>query len=281
MASLAPYPATAPADPFGANTGRPSCSPDAARAAAPTLAAMKAYADAVQAAKTQAGYPAALPASMPQVPGFSVGYHSLRDSYALTFSPLTMTSMRAFISCAAVHVGQLEQAAAMHLYVPDSSSFFRSPLAYTPAVGLYIVRRPQVAGQEQFRVYRLPGAAPARPLAIVSSDRCTADLRPVAARLLAGLATNVASVDKGAAAPAQPQGWTVVRHLAPKGPWLELQPQAPQALPALLGCARISAGSQAEIEATGFGAAPLPALNFSQPLGLYMVRRQPPAGRQD
>ncbi|MDQ2817753.1 MAG: TonB-dependent receptor [Candidatus Eremiobacteraeota bacterium] len=281
VASLAPYPTTAPADPFAADTGRPSCSPEAARAAAPTLAAMKAYADAVRAAKTQAGYPAALPASMPQVPGFSVGYHSLRDSYALTFSPLTMTSMRAFISCAAVHVGQLEQAAALHLYVPDSSSFFRSPLAYTPAVGLYIVRRPQVAGQEQFRVYRLPGAPPPKPLAIVSSDRCSADLRPIAARLLAGLEIYIASGDKGAAAPAQPQGWTVVRHRAPKGPWLELQPQAPQALPALLGCARVSAGSQAQIEAAGFGAAPLPALNFSQPLGLYMVRRQPPAGRQD
>lgn len=272
MAALAPYPASQPAAPFAVDSTKPGCTPDAARAAAPTLAAMKAYAEKVEASKNAAGYPKTPPGPVPGIPSFSVSYHPSQNTYALTFSPLTMSGLRGFVACAPVHVGRLEQAQAMHLYVPQSSSFFRAPLAYTPAVGLYIVRQPPVAGQEQFRVYRLPTTAPAKPLQILASDRCTSELRPVAAQLLASLGRYLSSQTNAFPAP-QPAGWIVVPHSAIKGRWWELQPQAPQGLPALISCARVSAGSPADIEAAGFGAAGLPSLNFTPPLGLYMMRQ--------
>jgi len=141
---------------------------------------------------------------------------------------------------------------------------------------LYVVRQPPPPGQEQFRVYKLSASKPAQPLQLVDSARCTNDLKPVAQQLLASLALYVSARDAGQASPAQPIGWLVTPHSTAKGYWLELQPQAPVAIPALLNCARVAAGSPDEIKATGYGAAELPALNYAPALGLYMQRRQPP-----
>ncbi len=275
FASAPSLPSTAPSDPFAVQTSRQSCSSQNVTTATATLSAMKAYVAAVEAQKTTTGYPAALSPQPPDVPGFTVAYHPLQTTYALTFTPQTFAAMRGFFGCASIHIGTKDQAQALHLYVPEASSFFRNPLAYTPAAGLYIVRQPQVAGQEQFRVYKLPTSPPEQPLSVLDSDRCTNDLKPVAQQLLSSLAQYVSEKSAGQASPAQPSGWTVTPHTASKGYWLELLPQAPVAIPALLNCARISAGSQQDIAATGLGAAPLPSLNFAPALGLYIERRQP------
>jgi hypothetical protein len=240
---------------------------------------MKAYVAAVEAAKTSSGYPATLPARMPDVPGFTVAYHPLQSTYALTFSPQTFGSLRGFMGCAPLHVGSKEQAQSLRLYIPQASSFLRSPLAFTPAAGLYIVRQPQVPGQEQFRVYRLPSSPPKQPLELVQSDRCTSDLRSAATALLGSLEHYVSALDAGRATPPQPAGWSVTPHTAAKSYWLELQPQAPIAIPALLNCAKISVGSQQDISAAGLGGVRLPSLNYAPALGLYMMRPQPPLGQ--
>jgi hypothetical protein len=269
-------PSTSPATPFAADTARQSCTPQYATQSNQALAAMKAYADAIEAQKTAAGYPETLNPQPPAIAGFTVAYHPLQTTYALTFTPQTFTGLRGFIGCATVHVGTKDQAQALHLYIPESSSFFRNPLAFTPAAGLYIVRQPPPPGQEQFRVYKLPTSPPQTPLAIVESDRCTSDLKPAAQSLLASLGQYVSAVAAGQATPAQPTGWTIVPHPVAKGYWLELQPGAPVAIPALLNCAHVSAGSADEIKAAGFGAGTPPSLNYTPALGLYTQRRQQP-----
>jgi hypothetical protein len=266
------FPQTPPASPFAPDTTRPSCTAAAAQAAGTILGAMKAYVAALEAAKTPSGYPSAPPADMPDVPGFTPAYHPAGGSYAVTFMPQTLDALRSVLSCAQIHIGTQEQAQAARLYVPAGSSFFRNPLTYMPSVGLYIVRHPPAAGQEQFRVYRLPATPPAQPLAVVPSDRCTSDLKPVAEQLLTSLSQYVATKTAGGASPPPPAGWTVTVHSAPKGWWLELQPQPLAGIPALINCARVSAGTESEITAAGYGAARLPALNFTPALGLYIER---------
>ena len=278
FASAPALPSTPPQSPFAADTSRQSCTAQAATQANQTLTAMKAYADAIEAQKTAAGYPVALNPQPPAISGFTVGYHPEQTTYALTFTPQTTSGLRGFIGCATVHVGTKEQAQALHLYIPESSSFFRNPLAYTPAAGLYLVRQPPPPGQEQFRVYKLPASPPQAPLDLIASDRCTADLKPVAQSLLASLDQYVSAMASGQAAPPQPSGWTIVPHAVTRGYWLELTPQAPVAIPALLNCAHVSAGSADDIKAAGFGAGEPPSLNYAPALGLYMQRRQPAQG---
>ncbi len=267
---------SAPKDPFVVDRSRPSCTAQAAITATQTLAAIKTYAEAVEGQRTPAGYPTTLATQPPDVLGFTVAYHPLQGTYALTFTPQTFSGLRGFIGCAPIHVGTKDQADALHLYIPQVSSFFRSPLVYAPAAGLYIVRQPPPPGQEQFRVYKLPSARPRAPLQLVDSDRCTSDLKPIAQQLLDTLAQYIRARDAGQAAPAQPTGWSVTPHAATTQYWLELQPQAPASVPALLNCAHVSGGSSDEIKAAGFGSAELPALNFAPPLGLYIQRRPPP-----
>ena len=235
---------------------------------------MKTYVQAVEAAKTSAGYPATIAGTLPDVPGYTVGYHGLDATYALTFTPQTFTGLREFLGCAPIHVGTKDQADAMHLFVPQASSFFRAPLAYTPAAGLYIVRQPPPPGQEQFRVYKLPTSPPAQPFALVASDRCTSDLKPVAQELLASLSAFVKAKEANQSAAAQPSGWTITSHDIKNGYWLGLQPQTPAAIPALLNCARVASGTADEIAKTGYGAQALPALNYTPALGLYVERGQ-------
>ena len=42
-------------------------------------------------------------------------------------------------------------------------------------------------------------------------------------------------------------------------------------------CARVSATTQDELAARGFGGAPIPSLNYAAPLGLYVVRNRLPS----
>lgn len=277
LASAPSYPQSPPADPFALDASGASCAKDASATVNQILAAMKAYVAAIEGAKTSSGYPASLSSQPLTVPGFAVAYHPLQDTYALTFSPQTLGTLRGLFGCAPVHVGTKDQATAMHLYIPQASSFFRMQLSYTPAVGLYIVRQPPTPGQEQFRVYKLPSTPPKQPLQIVESDRCTTDLRPIAQTLLSSLSQYVTAQGSGRTAQ-QPAGWNVVSHAVPKGYWLELQPQAPEAIPALLNCARISTGALPDIQKTGLGAAMIPSLNFAPPYGLYVVRPTRPPG---
>jgi len=262
------------ASPLEPDTSKQSCSGDALAQAKPIFAALKAYVAAVDASKTAAGYPAAAPTSAPEVPGLAVAYHGLGAGYALAITPTQFSAVGALIRCGAVRVGTQEQAQGDHLFVPPATAFNRFPLAYEPGVGLYVARAPQQAGQEQFRLYRLPATPPAQPLAIVPSSRCSSDLKPTAAKMLAALQLYVTGFDPAHPPASQPPGWSVIVHPAGKAFWLELQPADISALPAVLNCAHVSAAAASDVKALGLDGARPPSLNFAPSVGLYMLRPQ-------
>ncbi|TAM86512.1 hypothetical protein EPN42_13200, partial [bacterium] len=69
------------------------------------------------------------------------------------------------------------------------------------------MRRPPAAGQEQFRLYRLPTTPPAHPFALETRSTCTSELRQVAAPLLDALAQYAATIDPAHPPAQQPAGW--------------------------------------------------------------------------
>lgn len=274
LALLAPLPTVPPAHPFEVDATRPSCRPDAARAAVLALDGLKAYVAAVEATKTPAGYPDSAPVSAPAVPGFAVAYHRTDTSYALELTRLDLKSLRSFAACAPVSAGTVEQAQALHLYVPESTALYQHPLAYSPAVGLYIVRRPAQTGQEQFRLYKLPSKPPAQPFAVQPSSRCASDQQPMAEKLLSPLAQFVTAYETSKATSPQPAGWTVTPHTTATSYWLELRLTDFSNLAAVLTCGHVSTGSAAEVRAAGYDGAQPPSLNYAPSLGLYLVRPQ-------
>jgi len=261
-----------PARPLDADTSRSSCPPDAAKQAQPIFDALKAYVAAVEAARTASGYPASAPSGAPDVPGLAVGYHGMGSTYALSLTPTQLTAIRSLIRCSPVRVGTRDQAAAQHLYVPQGNAFNRLPLAYSPGAGLYAVRAPQTAGQEQFRLYKLPTAPPSAPFALASSPLCTPDMKPTAQKMLRSLQQYVSGYDPAHPPAAQPAGWTVTSHTSTKGYWLELQPADISTLPDVLTCAHVATAAKTDIQALGFDGANAPELNYAPQLGLYLVR---------
>lgn len=281
---LAQLPAAAadhPAAALDVQTGRQQCTQELATQVRPLLDALKAYGAAVEAAKGPNGYPEAAPANVPDVPATAVSYHKNGDSYALALTPTQPRFFRSFVSCAQLRSATLEQAQAQHLYAPPSNVFTRAAIAYAPEAGLYLVRYPQQAGQEQFRLYRLPAAPPAAPFALTDASVCTADMRPIAKKLLTSLQAYFAGYQ--ATATADPPGWIAKGHAVAKGYWVELQPADISSLPAVLSCGHVSAATPDEIKAAGFDGARPPSLNYTPALGLYFVRGQPPQNqtRQD
>jgi hypothetical protein len=275
FAGLAALPTSAPANPLDPDTSRQSCTADNAKAVKPLLDQIKAYVAAVDAAKTATGYPDAAPVTAPTINGLNVAYHKTPTSYALTFTQTKAGSVRSFISCAPLHVGSVDDAKALNLYIPPTSAFNRLPLAYAPEAGLYIVRPPQQAGQEQFRLYQLPTSPPTSPFALTSASTCTDELKPTATSLLGALQTYFATFDPNSPPATPPDGWTVVPHKTAGGYWTELQLADVSRIPAVLNCGHVSTGTPDQIKARKLDYARPPSLNYSPPLGLYLVRPNP------
>jgi Carboxypeptidase regulatory-like domain/TonB-dependent Receptor Plug Domain len=275
--SLPPFAKTPPADPFALDK-RPTCTTDNAAAATALLGQIKGYVAAVDASKIAGAYPQASPADAPAIAGLNVIYHPTSDSYALVLTATKFQTLRTFMSCAQVHIGSAADAQAQNLWVPPTSPFSRLPLVYAPAQGFYLVRQAQVAGQEQFRLFRLPTSAPSAPFAEITAPGCTAELRQAADPLLSVLSTYFAGYDP-AKAPAQPPaGWTVTPHVLAKGYYAELQLDDISRLPAVLYCGHVSAASTAEMKALGLDGARPPSLNYAPSIGLYLLR--PNQGQQ-
>lgn len=272
---FAPLTKDVPQHPLDAQS-RPQCTAELRKSASPTLDGLKAYVAAIEAAKTETGYPDAVPASAPDVPGLAIAYHKVGASYALVLTPTQGQFLRGLAACAAVRIGTQEQAQSLQLYAPQPSALTRFVFAFAPAAGLYAVRYPQQPGQEQFRLYRLPTAPPTAPFALTSAGVCTADLRPTAQKVLDSLAKYVAGYDPAHPPAEGPEGFTVTPRQGEKGWWLELAPKDFSAIPAVLSCGRVAAGTADEVKATGFGGARLPALNYAPALGLYVIRQQFP-----
>ncbi|TAM92472.1 TonB-dependent receptor [bacterium] len=269
---IQPLPHTPPLQPLLVDQTRSICGPADARVAQATTEGLRAYAAALERAKSGTGYPGQAPAEMPAVPGIAPVYHRLANSYALTLRAVDIEAAQALFRCVPLHVGTEGEARALGLYVPEATAFARFTLVFSPLAGIYVVRPPEGGGREAFRLYRLPTAAPKAPLAVESRAECTAELRAAAVQLLPALERYVAAFDPQRPPPAQPEGWRVTPHAAAAGWWLAVVPENFSNLPAVLNCGHVAVAAEDELRARGYDGVAAPSLNFAPPVGLYLVR---------
>lgn len=261
---FSPLPTAPPDAPFAVATNNDRCAAADAAQAETLSGELQTFTTRIEAAKTAAGYPATLPA--PALSDASVLYHGLGNTYALTIVPKGAGRLRALAGCFALHVARADDAAARHLYAPKTALFFVPQLNFMPAVGLYFIARQQQAGQESFRVYKLPAVAPKTPFeARAAGGECSGDARNLAVEALGELQRYFSS---GAKAP----NWTIASYAAAGGTWYDLDPSDPSVFAALLQCGRIAATTADELKQRGFDGRPAPELNYAAPLGLYFVR---------
>jgi hypothetical protein len=260
---FSPLPVTPPSDPFAVGANPATCSSENAPKTRQLSGELKAFAAQVEAARTAAGYPATMAA--PALADATVTYHGLGTTYALAITPKGTGMLRAVAGCMSLHIARTDDVTQRKLFAPTSPLFFVPQLEFMPAVGLYVVARQPRAGQEMFRVYKLPTAPPKNAFEVRSSTSCTADVRNLAMQSLGELQNHFAS---GTAAPS----WTITAHTAKSGTWYELEAGDPTVLPALIICGRIAATTTDELSQRGFAGKPVPELNYSANLGLYLIR---------
>jgi Carboxypeptidase regulatory-like domain/TonB-dependent Receptor Plug Domain len=261
---FSPLPNAPPQAPFAVTTSTDRCSAADAAQAETLSGELQALAARIEAAKTAAGYPTTVPA--PALADASVMYHGLGNTYALTIVPKGVGRLRALAGCFTLHVARAEEVTSRHLYAPQTTLFFVPQLNFMPAVGLYFVARQQQAGQESFRVYKLPAVAPKTPFEVrTAGAECTGDARNLATEALAELQRYFSTGSKAA-------NWTIASHAAAGGTWYDLDPSDPSVFAALLQCGRIAATTADELKQRGFDGRPAPELNYAGALGLYFVR---------
>jgi len=264
---LAPLPSSPPADPFAVNATSERCSAGDASKAQTLSGELKAYVARIEAAKTGTGYPATIPDA--NYTDAAIKYHGLGSTYAVTVIAKGSGSLRAVAGCLTLHIARADDVTARHLYAPSSALFFVPQLTYMPQVGLYFVARQQQAGQESFRLYKLPTSPPKTPFDVrAAGGSCVGDARTLASQALIELQNYFSN---GARAP----NWTIASHSASGGTWYDLDPVDPSVVPALLQCGHISATTPDEIKNRGFDGKPVPELNYAAPLGLYLLRPTP------
>ncbi|MEO6913194.1 MAG: hypothetical protein ABI182_04130, partial [Candidatus Baltobacteraceae bacterium] len=265
--ALTPLPDTPPPAPLDVVQSA-ECSKDGAIAAAAMLDPIKAYVANIEAARTASGYPDRV-AGAPTTPLYSVAYHNLKTTYALSIEVKQFKDMRTVFPCVVLHSAPADQAAKRNLYQPQNSIFFRPQFSFMPAVGLYIVPPKPQAGQESFRLYRLPTAPPVDPFQVKPGPQCTAELKTSATKLLAELTSHFSA---NAAAP----DFTINAHAAKSGTWYDITATDIGSVPALFYCSRVSAGSQSEIQTLGYDGVRPPVINYAPALGLYILRGNGP-----
>ena len=265
---FSPLPDTPPANPFALSNDPQACSAANAAQAQPFADGMKAYVAQIEAAKTAAGYPATM--ASPALAQATVTYHGLGTTYALTISPHTGT-IRAFGGCLPLHIARAADVTQRKLFASSTTLFMVPQLNFMPGVGLYVVARQQQPGQEQFRVYRLPTTAPSDPFQVRAvGGSCTTEAHNLATQALTELSGYFAT---GAKTPS----WTIAEHTASSGVWYHLQPGDATSVPALLMCGRVATATSEELTQRGFDAKPIPELNYTRALGLYILRNPPRA----
>ncbi len=264
---FSPLPQTPPADPFVVGTNPATCSTENAGNARQLSAEVKAYVAQIDAARTAAGYPATMPA--PSLSDATITYHGLGTTYALAITPKGFGMLRALAGCMALHIARSSDVSQRKLYAPSSPLFFVAQLNFMPAVGLYFVARQPQAGQEMFRVYKLPTTPPKDPFEIRTSTSCAGQVRNLATQSLNELKSHFSS---GTAAPS----WTITQHSAKGGIWYELEAGDATIIPAMMMCGRLAATTSDELARLGFDGKLIPELNYAPKLGLYLIRpRQP------
>jgi hypothetical protein len=263
---FSPLPQTPPADPFAVGANPQTCSAENVGKARQLSAELKAYQAQIEAARTAAGYPATMPA--PALPDATVTYHGLGTTYALAVTPKGSGTLRVVAGCMSLHIARADDVTQRKLYAASNPIFFVPQLSFMPAVGMYIVARQPQAGQEMFRVYKLPTTPPKDPFELRASTSCTGAVRNLATPSMAELAKHFSA---NAATPS----WTITAHASKGGTWYELEPGDPTVIPALMLCGRIAATTDAELASHGFAGKAVPEINYAASLGLYLVRPAP------
>ena len=263
---FSPLPQTPPADPFAVGANPQTCSAENAGKARQLSAELKAYQAQIEAARTAAGYPATMPA--PALADATVTYHGLGTTYALAVTPKGSGMLRVVAGCMSLHIARADDVTQRKLYAASNPIFFVPQLSFMPAVGMYIVARQPQAGQEMFRVYKLPTTPPKDPFELRASTSCTGAVRNLATPSMGELAKHFTA---NAATPS----WTITPHASTGGTWYELEPGDPTVIPALMLCGRIAATTDAELTSHGFAGKAVPELNYTPSLGLYLVRPAP------
>jgi hypothetical protein len=261
-----PLPQTPPADPFAVSPVSTTCTSENAAKARQLSGELKAFTAQIEAARTVAGYPATMQA--PALTDATITYHGLGATYALVITPKGSGMLRTLVGCMSLHIARSDDVTQRKLFAPASPLFFVPQLTFMPAVGLYFVARQPQAGQEMFRVYRLPTAPPTDPFQVRAAPSCTGEVRNLATQSLGELKNHFAT---GAATPS----WTITAHTAKAGAWYELQPGDVTVIPALLACGRVAATTADELAQHGFDGKVVPELNYAPSLGLYLIRPAP------
>jgi TonB-dependent Receptor Plug Domain len=263
---FSPLPQAPPADPLAVAANPTTCSAENAAKARQLSAELKAFVAQIEAARTAGGYPATM--QSPALADATVTYHGLGTTYALAITPKGTGMLRALAGCMTLHIARSADVSQRKLFTASSPLFFVPQLNFMPAVGLYFVARQPQAGQEMFRVYKLPATPPKDAFEIRTSTSCTAQVRDLASQSLNELKGHFAT---GAATPS----WTITPHTAKAGTWYELEPGDATVIPAMMICGRISATTTEELSQRGFDGKLIPELNFAPPLGLYLIRPTP------
>lgn len=263
---FSPLPQTPPADPFAVGANPATCSSENAGKARQLAVELKTYQAQIEAARTAAGYPATMPA--PTLTDATVIYHGLGTTYALAVTPKGSGMLRVVAGCMSLHIARADDVTQRKLYAASSPLFFVQQLTFMPAVGMYIVARQPQAGQETFRVYKLPTTPPKSPFELRVSASCAGAVQNLAT-------PSMAELQRYFAAGAPTPSWTITAHVAKGGTWYELEPGDPTVIPALMLCGRIAATTDAELASHGFAGKPVPELNYTPSLGLYLERPAP------
>lgn len=261
---FSPLPQTPPADPFVVVGNPATCSSESRTKAQQLATELKSFVASVETARTVAGYPATIAA--PSLADATITYHGLGATYALAITPKGTGMLRAVAGCLAVHIARQDDVTQRKLYASSSPLFFVPQLNFEPSVGLYFVARAPRAGQEMFRVYKLPDTPPKDAFEIRTSQSCTGEVRNLATQSLDELRKHFLS---GTATPS----WTITAHAAKSGTWYELEPGDPTVIPALVLCGRVAATTVVELAQRGYAGQPVPTLNYTPSLGIYLIRR--------
>jgi hypothetical protein len=103
------------------------------------------------------------------------------------------------------------------------------------------------------------------PFEVRSGGSCTGDMLNTATELLRQLRAYFASGTRAAS-------WTITQHTARAGTWYEVDPGDPSTLGALLMCGRVATATAAQLTQRGWDGKPVPELNYTPTLGIYMIR---------
>jgi Carboxypeptidase regulatory-like domain len=273
----------APADALQIDPDNDACTPVAARIAQPAMDAMGRIAAAAEKAKSQGGYPAALPNGSVTVSGIALAYTPYDDGarYVVVAKAPDLRAGAAFVNCARLGLVQEGDREKYHLYVAESQERGQFFIAYSPAVGIYFAPPAQAArGATMVRVTTDPEPAspPANPYVLRDAPGCPVGSKPVANAIVAAVRAARDAQRAGAPVPAAEIAEIVARGSAASG-WLEIKPADPLAQAAAMQCLHVAGIAPARLQAAGIAdTRRAGALGFTDRFGFYLIARTDDGG---